>query len=237
MATDHAAELRDQMRLVWADDPVVPQTKNIMERDVFALKLDDKNADQTAQLCMDMEQGLTTTGHVTTPNPTPAALATQRGLLGPLQAARSAAVSALAMADHEIELWQQNTGAMLVASARNSQTAVGGNRTKMGELMIPLRALPTITTDNPEAIQDLHADDGDMLGETDWSWPARKPGRPLYHFETAPSPTGPWTLEKTLTKSKYTTHSTPGDEIWGRVTVELNGFKSDPSQPVFFRPH
>lgn len=208
-----------------------------MERDVFALKLDDKNADQTAQLCMDMEQGLTTTGHVTTPNPTPAALATQRGLLGPLQAARSAAVSALAMADHEIELWQQNTGAMLVASARNSQTAVGADRAKMGQLMIPLRALGQKTTDNPPAIVDLHADDGDMIGETDWSWPARKPGVPLYILETAPAPTGPFTVVYTGLKSKCTTHTTPGVEVWGRVTVELNGFRSDPSGVVCFRPH
>jgi hypothetical protein len=208
-----------------------------MERDVFALKLDEKDAEQTAQLSLDMEQGLTTTGLVTTPDPTVAALTTQRGLLVPLQTNLAAAESALTMAEDEIETWRVNTGALLVLSARNSQTVVNGDRTKMEELMIPLRALGQKTTDNPPAIVGLHVNDGDMSGESDFSWPARRPGRPLYILETASSATGPWTVVYTGLKSRFTTHSTAGGEIWGRVYVELNGFRSDPSQAVSFRPH
>ena len=67
----------DQPGIVWADFPEAPATRRIMQ-DIFALKLREKDVDDTVQLSVDMEQGLTTTGHVTTPNPTVATLAGKR---------------------------------------------------------------------------------------------------------------------------------------------------------------
>jgi hypothetical protein len=184
-----------------------------------------------------MEQGLTTTGHVTTPNPAVATLANDRALISAKKDEIAAAQSTLQVKEGELDALRIALGDKLTLSARNSQEAVGGDRTKMEELMIPLRAIGSPTTDTPPPIVGLHVNDGDLHGEGDWSWPARRPGRPLYHLETAAAPTGPWTRIYTGLKSRCTTTTTPGTEFWARVCVELNGFCSDPSSSVAYRPH
>lgn len=206
-------------------------------QDIFALKLREKDVDQTVQLSVDMEQGLTTTGHVTTPSPTVASLAAKRALIATKKTEIAAAESSLLMKQGELETLRVELGDDLTLSARNSQAAVNADRVKMGELKIPLRAIGQAATDNPEPIEGLVANDGDLSGETDWSWPARRPGRPLYILETATSAAGPFTAVYTGLRSRCTTTTAPGVELWARVIVELNGFRSDPSQPVSFRPH
>ena len=141
------------------------------------------------------------------------------------------------MKEDELDTLRLDLGELLTQSARDSQSVVNADRAKMTELNIPLRAVGQTTTDNPPPITGLVVTDGDMSGESDWSWPARRPGRPLYILETATSAAGPYTAVYTGTKSRHTTHSAPGAEIWARVIVELNSFRSDPSAAVSFRPH
>jgi hypothetical protein len=235
-ATYDSIDVWDQLGRVWADSPSALAARRTMQ-DIFALKLHEKDVDQTVQLSIDMEQGLTTTGHVTTPNPTVAALTAQRGLIATKKIEVAGAQSALTMKEDELDTLRLALGELLTKSARNSQEAVGADRTKMTELQIPLRAIGQKTSDNPAPIEGVIANDGDLSGETDWSWPARRPGRPIYILETATSPAGPFTMVYTGLKSRCTTSTTPGVEFWARVSVELNGFRSDPSQPVAFRPH
>jgi hypothetical protein len=206
-------------------------------QDIFALKLQEKDVDATVQLSVNMEQGLTTTGHVPTPEPSVATLASKRGDIATKKGQVAAAQSALTMKEDELETLRGELGDLLTKSARHSQDAVEADRTKMGELKIPLRAIGQKTTDNPPPISGLTVTDGDISGESDWSWPARRPGRPLYILETAPSAAGPYTAVYTGTRSRYTTRTAAGVELWARVSVELNGFRSDPSDPVSFRPH
>ncbi|HEY0548431.1 MAG TPA: hypothetical protein VGF13_02450 [Verrucomicrobiae bacterium] len=226
----------DQPGIVWADFPEAPATKKIMQ-DIFALKLREKDAGATAQLSVDMEQGLATTGHVATPSPTVAALAAKRTAIGTKLGQVAAAESALQMKVDELETLRLELGELLTDSARDSQRVVNADRMKMTELKIPLRATGQAASDNPLPIVGLVVTDGDMSGESDWSWPARRPGRPLYILETAASAAGPYTPVYTGLKSRHTTHTAAGAELWARVTVEQNGFRSDPSQPVSFRPH
>lgn len=208
-----------------------------MNRDEFALKLREKDVDEVFQLSVDMEQGLNTTSYVTTPNPTVASLAAKRAQITTLKPLLAAAESNLFMKRDQMDTYRAELGDLLTLSARNSQEAVSADRTKMTEMKIPLRATGAPATDNPPPITGLHVNDGDMAGEGDWSWPAQRPGRPLYILETGASATGPWTTAYTGLKSRFTSHTTPGAEVWARVTVDSNGFRSDPSQPVSYRPH
>jgi hypothetical protein len=237
IATYDSTDPWDLFGLVWSDFPAAPASHRKTMQDIFALKLREKDVDETVQLSVDMEQGLTTTGHVTTPNPTVAALTAKRGLIATKKVEMAAAESVLLMKQDELDTLRLELGDMLTLSARNSQEAVGADRTKMTELQIPLRAIGQAATDNPPPIGSLFATDGDLAGETDWSWPARRPGRPIYILETASNPAGPFTPVYTGLKSRHTTSTTPGVEFWARVSVELNGFRSDPSQAVSFRPH
>jgi hypothetical protein len=75
-----------------------------MQQDLFALKLREKDMDETVQLSVDMEQGIETTGYVTTPVPTVAVLTAKRADIAAKKLEMAAAASALSALSQEVRL-------------------------------------------------------------------------------------------------------------------------------------
>jgi hypothetical protein len=221
----------DSPGLTWSDAPApAPITKRKFV-DEFALKLQERSLEDKLSLCIDMEQGLTTTSYVATPNPTVANLAAKRAAIGVQQGKVSAAESKLEMEVNALGTLESELDTMLTDSATNSQTAVSADRDKMTELKIPLRKIGAPSTTPPDAPTNVRGSYGDMNGEVDFQWDGNGQRNVIYFGELAEDPAGPWVQCYVGSKSRCTVkNKTPGGMYYFRVTVERNGRKSNPSE-------
>lgn len=221
----------DAFGLVWLDVPGPAEPprhrKRMIER---ALKLHEKSLDDKIQLCIDLEQGLTTTNYVATPKYTPAQLAAKRAAIDVQRGKVSQAESKLEMEQNDLDALETDLDATLEESAGDSETVVQSDRDKLTELKIPLRKIGAPSTEVPTAPSNVRGSYGDLNGEVDWMWDAN--GRNVLYFgEIAEAPGGPFAPCYAGKKSRCTSKSmVSGKEYFFRVTVERNGIRSNPSE-------
>jgi len=221
----------DSPTAIWLDNPLPPAPPTRRKSmDEFALKLSEKTLDDKVALCIDLEQGLTTTSYVSTPNPSVVTLSGKRAAIATQQGKVSAAESKLEMEQNALDTLEGELEVLLTASASDSQKAVNGNRDKMAEMKIPLRKIGAPNTTVPDAPTNVRGSYGDMNGEVDFAWDGIG-GRVIYFGEIADNPAGPFAQCYVGPKSRCTIPNlVSGKEYFFRVAVERNGMRSNPSE-------